>query len=312
MRIVFLGTPQFAVPVLQALLASPHQVAAAYTQPDRPSGRGRHAIPPPVKRLALEHGVPVAQPRRLRAPEEVARLRELAPELMVVAAFGQILSQEVLDIPPLGVLNVHPSLLPRHRGATPIPAAILAGDAETGATIMLLDAGMDTGPLLRQERIPIGPADTTASLGERLSALGARLLLESIPPWAAGQIQPQPQDSSKATYCKPLAKEEGELDWKQPAVTLGRRVRALDPWPGTFTRWQGKLLKVLEARPLPSQPGLAPGQVVAHPGKGLAAGVATGDGILGLLRVQLEGKRPLTGEEFLRGQRGFQRALLPS
>ena len=306
MRIVFMGTPEFSVPPLEYLIKSEYQVVGVYTQPDKPTGRGRTLEQSPVKNLALAHGLEVFQPVRLRNPDEVQRLAALKPDLILVAAFGQILPQSVLDIPPFGCLNIHPSLLPKYRGATPIPSAILGGDNETGGTIMLMDAGMDTGAIISQIIVGIGPQDTTESLTKRLAQAGVRLLGETLPLWFDRSLTPQPQDGSKATYTTPIAKEEGIINWQMSAEEISRRVRAFYPWPGCYTWWQGKLLKLLEAVPLHKDKDLLPGRVVAlAPGQPAVVGVETGDGILGLLRVQLEGKRALTAAEFLLGQRTF-------
>lgn len=311
MRIVFMGTPQFGVPALEQLTQGEHQVVAVYTQPDRPVGRGRISTPSAVKRTALAHGLPVFQPPSLKATAEVERLAEVKPDVIVVAAFGQLLSQQVLDIPPFGCLNVHPSLLPRHRGAAPVPAAILGGDEQTGVTIMLMDVGLDTGPILAQKAIPIEPEDTAESLGAKLAQLGAELLGQTLPLWLDHCLTPQPQDEENATHSRPIAKGEGEIDWRLSAIELWRRVRAFYPWPGCYTRWRGKQLKLLQAIPLPGGQGLEPGRVISPlPEQGAVFGVATGSGILGLRQVQLEGRRAMTAEEFLRGQRGFIGELL--
>ncbi len=299
-----MGTPAFAVPSLQLLIASgDYDTVGVVTQPDAPSGRGRELAMSPVKRLAIEHGLPILQPERIRRPEAVAALRELHPDVQIVVAFGQILSRRVLDIPPLGTLNVHASLLPRWRGASPISAAILAGDAATGVTIMRLDEGMDTGDIVAQASTPILPDETTGALTVRLAEMGAQLLLDTLPRWARGEIAPQPQDDALATTCKPIDKESGRLDWQQPAAYLARAVRAFAPWPGAYTFWNGKLLKIIAARaldggPLPQQPGA----LVATP-EGPA--VVTGAGLLLLVQVQLEGRRALSAGEFVRGQRDF-------
>ena len=313
MRIVFMGTPEFSVPPLEYLIKSEYQVVGVYTQPDKPTGRGRTLEQLPVKRVALQHGLELFQPVRLRNPDEVARLAALKPDLILVAAFGQILPQSVLDIPKFGCLNIHPSLLPEYRGATPIPAAILAGDKETGVTIMLMDAGMDTGPIISQIIVGIESDDTTESLTTRLAQAGVRLLGEALPLWFEGSLKPQPQDGSKATYTKPVTKDDGTIDWQMSAVEISRRIRAFHPWPGCYTWWQGKLLKVLEAVALHKEGSLTPGKVVdLASGQPAVVGVETGDGILGLLRIQLEGKRALTASEFLLGQRAFVGSTLGS
>jgi methionyl-tRNA formyltransferase len=313
MRIVFMGTPEFSVPPLEYLIKSEYQVVGVYTQPDKPTGRGRTLEQLPVKRVALQHGLELFQPVKLRNPDEVARLAALKPDLILVAAFGQILPQSVLDIPKFGCLNIHPSLLPEYRGATPILAAILAGDKETGVTIMLMDAGMDTGPIISQIIVGIEPDDTTESLTTRLAQAGVRLLGEALPLWFEGSLKPQPQDGSKATYTKPVTKDDGTIDWQMSAVEISRRIRAFHPWPGCYTWWQGKLLKVLEAVALHKEGSLTPGKVVdLASGQPAVVGVETGDGILGLLRIQLEGKRALTASEFLLGQRAFVGSTLGS
>lgn len=306
-RIAFMGTPAFAVPSLERLTQS-YEILAVVTQPDRPAGRKRRLTPPPVKEAALARGLPVWQPPTLRAPEAVEHLKTLAPDLIVIVAFGQILRRDVLEIPPHGCLNVHGSLLPKYRGAAPISAAILAGEAKTGVTLMRMDEGMDTGPLIAQATCPIAMDDTTATLSERLARLGADLLTETLPRWLAGEIVPQPQDESQATYCKLIRKSDGLLDWRLPAEELARRVRAYIPWPTAFTVWQGETLKVLQALPEPDWRGKGqPGQVIALDD---GAGVVTGEGVLQLLEVQLAGKRAMTTEDFLRGQRGFLGSVL--
>lgn len=311
MRLVFMGTPEFALPSLERLLAEGHDVAAVYTQPDRPSGRGRGLEPPPVKRLALERGLAVAQPESLRPASEVERLSSFKPEAIVVAAYGLILPPPVLELPPLGCINVHPSLLPRHRGPSPVAAAILAGDSVIGVSIMLLDRGMDTGPILAQERLAITDDDTTGSLTDKLARLGAGLLARTLPLWQARLVAPQPQDEAQATYSRLLTKEEGGLDWGRPAVELWRRVRAFQPWPGCNTTWRGQRLKLLEAWPLPDAETEARTGEVLSVASGVIA-VQAGQGVLELRQLQLEGKRPVTAEEFVRGRRDFLGSKLPS
>lgn len=301
-RLVFMGTPEFAVPVLEAL-AGPYQVVAVVTQPDQAAGRGRKVESSPVKKAALAHNLPLLQPPSLRRPEAAAELRELAPDVIVVAAFGQILPPEVLAIPPQGCLNIHASLLPRYRGAAPIAAAILAGEEQTGVTLMLMDKGMDTGPILAQAGCEIEPQDTAGSLSVKLARLGTDLLMETLPRWLNGQITPQPQDESLATYCQIIAKKDGLIDWSLPANALWLRVRAYDPWPGTYTYWRGELLKILRARPVPIDPSSEqPGRVIS-----LDDGVAVvaGTGALLLEEIQLAGKKALAAQEFIRGQRDF-------
>jgi methionyl-tRNA formyltransferase len=308
-RLVFMGTPEFAVPVLEALVGQ-YQVVAVVTQPDRVAGRGRKVKSSPVKKTALAHELPLLQPSSLRQPEAAAELRELAPDVIVVAAFGQILPPEVLGIPPHGCLNVHASLLPRYRGAAPIAAAILAREKQTGVTLMLMDEGMDTGPILAQAECEIEPQDTAGSLSVKLAHLGANLLVETLPRWLDGQIAPQPQDDSLATYCQMVTKKDGLIDWSLPATDLWLRVRAYHPWPGTYTYWRGKLLKILRARPVTIGPsGEEPGRVIS-----LDDGVAvvTGTDALLLEEIQLAGKKALAAREFIRGQREFIGSVLGS
>ena len=307
MRVVFMGSPEFAVLPLEHLVRSRYNVVAVYTRPDRPVGRGRALGSSAVTKAATALGLNVVQPASLKEAETVAELRRLEPELIVVAAFGRLLPQSVLAIPRYGCLNIHPSLLPRFRGASPIAAAILAGDEFTGVSIMLMDEGMDTGPVLVRAQIPISGTDTTGTLTAKLSRLGGQLLLEVLPRWLSGELSPQPQDETLASYCRPIPKQAGEINWELTAASLWRQVRAYSPWPGSFTTWQGRRLRVIEAVPLPGAVGVRAGQVVALAGgeSAPAFGVATGEGILGVLKVQLAGKRVVGAADFLRGQRGF-------
>ncbi|MEK7281388.1 MAG: methionyl-tRNA formyltransferase [Chloroflexota bacterium] len=295
-----MATSVFAMPLGEALIRQ-HQIVAVYTRPDRHTGRGRGMGMSPVKNWALARGLAVYQPDTLKPAGVVAELRSLAPELIVVAAFGLLLPKAVLSLPRWGCLNLHPSLLPRWRGPSPVAAALLAGDEVSGVSLMLLDEGMDTGPILAQANSPISEEDTTASLTARLAELAAKLALEALPRWVSEEIIPQPQDPDQATYSRLLKKEDGELDWHLSARELGRRVRAFTPWPGAYTAWQGKRLRILQAVPLPGEAG-EPGWVSEYPG---GVGVGTGEGLLGLKVLQVEGRRPLPLEEFLRGQRGF-------
>jgi methionyl-tRNA formyltransferase len=305
-RIIFMGTPEFSVPSLKALINSDFQVVAVYTQPDRRAGRGQRIMSSPVKQLALSHGLDVVQIEKFKVTGTVQKLADLEPDLIVVAAFGLLLPQEVLSLPRFGCINVHPSLLPRHRGASPIAAAILQGDEKTGVTIILMDSGMDTGPVLNWKEVPISDEDTTGSLSLKLAKVGAQLLMETLPSWIEGRIKPRPQDDSKASYSKIIKKEDGEMDWRLSTKDLWRRVRAFDPWPGCYTRWRDKRLKLIKVLPLYSEKSHEPGKVIALPLSALVRiGVQTGDGVLGLVRMQLEGKRELSAEEFVRGQRDF-------
>lgn len=313
MRVVFMGTPEFGVPTLERLAHSEHQIVAVYTQPGRPAGRGRLLTPSPVKKTALAYGLAVLQPASLKAPDEVERLRGSKPDVIVVAAFGQLLPRSVLDIPPFGCLNIHPSLLPKHRGSAPIPAAILSGDEETGVTIMLMDPGLDTGPVLAQKAIPLEAQDTAQSLSAKLAELGAELLTQTLSPWLDHRLSPQSQDEENATYSHPISKGEGEIDWHLPAIELWRLVRAFYPWPGCYTQWRGRQLKLLETIPLSGGRGLKPGRVISlSPEAGAVVGVVTGGGVLGLCRLQLEGKRAMVAADFLRGHGEFIGELIPS
>jgi len=310
-----MGTPEFAVPSLEQLILSEYQVVAVYTQPDKAAGRGRSPGSSPVKRTAISWNLPVVQPVSFKEAEVVAQLASFQPDVIVVAAFGQILPKSVLDIPAYGCINIHPSLLPEFRGASPVAAAILAGREFTGVSIMVMDKGLDTGPILARAQISISAGDTAGSLTAKLSLLAARLLLEVLPCWLRGELSPRPQDEAEATYSRILSKQEGEIDWQLSAVDIWRRVRAFHPWPGCYTRWQGKKLEIIEAvaLPGPSHSGrIEVGQVVALNKEGAVLGVNTGHGILGILRIQLEGKRAMSAAEFLRGQRQFIGAILPS
>lgn len=297
-----MGTPVFAVPILDGLATQGYNIVGVVTQPDKPTGRGQQVAISPVKSVALARGLPVLQPKSFRRPEAAEHLRALAPEVIVVAAYGQLLPPAVLAIPPLGCLNVHASLLPRYRGAAPISAAILAGDTVTGVTIMRLDAGMDTGDILAQAQLAILPDDTTASLSERLARLGATLLLATLPRWAAGEIVPQPQEHTQATYTHPVRKEDGQINWHRPALEIERQVRAYFPWPSAHTTWQGRRLKIWRATARPDEAPGEPGDVVLR-NNDLA--VVTGEGVMILHELQMEGRRPLPAADFARGQRGF-------
>ncbi len=299
LRMVFFGTPDFGAIVLSRLVAAGYRPKLVVTQPDRPTGRSGKPQPPPVKQVALRHGLPVFQPQTLRSPEAVDVIRQAEPDIIVLAAFGLIVPPEILRIPPFGCLNVHPSLLPRHRGATPLQTAIAQGDDETGVTIMLMDEGVDTGPILAQVPVKILPTDTAESLGARLADVGASLLIDTIPRWCRGEIVPLPQDESLATRTARLRKEDGLLDWTRPAVELERLVRAYTPWPSAYCYWEGRMVKILEAAVVEDgdrSQGL--GRVIRWAGY---PAVVTGKGLLVLRKLQLEGRRPADGQEFLRG-----------
>lgn len=297
---VFMGSPEFALPVLQKLAAL-YPVVGVVTQPDRPAGRGRMLTPPPVKILAQELGLPVIQPRRLSEDDAFHQLEQWAPQLIIVAAFGQILKPAVLDLPDFGCINVHASLLPRWRGAAPIQAGILHGDETTGITIMRIDPGIDTGPLLSQRSIPISPADTSASLSARLADLGANLLIETLPSYLSGQLIPHPQDESLATNAPMIKKEAGLLDFALPAIDLERQIRAFTPWPGSYFKWNDQMLKVHRAHVIDGLSDPAGKHLIFQ---GLPA-VTTASGILILDELQLAGKKLQSGKAFLQGARNW-------
>src|SRR5215212_3628241 len=309
MRVIFLGTPEFAAIPLEALARDVrYQVVGVVTQPDRAAGRSRAPEPPPVKRAAVRLGIPVFQPESLRDPAAAEQLAVLRPDAGVVAAYGEILRKNVLAIPPHGYLNIHPSLLPRHRGPTPVPGAILAGDTETGVTVMLLDAKMDSGPILAQQRVPLPPDARSGALTEQLFTLGSALLLDALASYAAGTLIPSPQDDSQATYTKLLKKEDGAIDWGTAAIQIERMTRAYDPWPGAHTRWRGQPFKIIAARAHPEWAGgAAPGTLLPEHG---TAWVATGAGALELLTIQPAGKRPLAATDWWRGLRTIAGARL--
>jgi methionyl-tRNA formyltransferase len=298
LRIVFAGTPDFAVPALDAVHAAGHELAAVYTQPDRPAGRGRTLTASPVKRRAHELDAPLEQPASLKGAESAERLRSHAPDLMVVVAYGLILPPAILSVPRHGCWNIHASLLPRWRGAAPIQRAIEAGDAETGITIMRMDAGLDTGPMLLTRATPIGASESGGSLHDRLARIGAACVVEAIEAWQAGRIVAVEQPATGVTYAAKIAKEEARLDWSRPAAELERKVRAFNPWPVAQCRWVGKQLRVWEAESMhASTVAVAPGTVLDSVAGRIV--VATGEGALALKRVQVEGRRAMTATEFL-------------
>ena len=301
LRIVFAGTPEFSVPALQALHDAGHSIVAAYTQPDRPAGRAREVASSAVKQRALALGVPVEQPPTLKLPDAQQRLAAYAPDLMVVVAYGLILPQAVLDIPRLGCLNIHGSLLPRWRGAAPIQRAVLAGDERTGISIMLMDAGLDTGPELLRRELTIGPRETGGELHDRLAPLGAQAIVEAVQGWAAGTLRAIPQPAAGATYAAKIRKEEARIDWTKTADEIDRQVRAFNPWPVAETRLGGEQVRIWEACPVTAEdaaePHAAPGTVLKAPAGRLV--VATGGGLLELLTVQFPGRKPLKARDIL-------------
>jgi methionyl-tRNA formyltransferase len=302
-----MGTPEFAVPSLQALIDT-QEVVGVVTQPDKPSGRGNVMRPSPVKMLAQSAGIPIYQPRSLKPKESAEPLRAWRPDVIVVTAFGQILRPHVLDLPPAGCINVHASLLPRWRGASPIQHAILAGEPASGITLMKMDEGLDTGPIFLHEALAIGPRETAASLHDRLAVIGAKLLRLHLDDILAGMIPAVPQDDHESTYAPMIQKEAGQIDWRQNSVTIDRLIRAMTPWPGAYTHWQDGLLKVLSARPVSEEIRVGePGSVVELDD---AVAVLTGDGALLLEQVQLAGKRTMSIADFLRGRPEFLGAVL--
>ena len=313
LRIIYMGTPQFAVPALQTLIAGSkpglilqegYEIVTVITRPDKPSGRGKEIVYSPVKQLALSHDIPVWQPGSLKRQDTIEMLAAYQADSYIVAAFGQILPQAVLDLPRYGTLNIHASLLPKYRGVSPISEAILQGDVETGITIMLIDAGVDTGPILLQRAIPITEDDTTGGLTVKLAALGASALAEALPLWVQGKITPQPQDERLASHTRMLHKEDGKLDWNRPAAVLARTVRAFTPWPGAFTNWGNRLLKIISARAVEadnSSEGKV-GTVGLRKEDGVQTlTVVTGNGLFIIEKLQLEGKKVMSAGEFLRG-----------
>lgn len=304
MRLGFAGTPEFAVPALDALMRSRHSVVAAFTQPDRPAGRGQVVRLSAVKRRALELQVAVHQPRSFKTPDAEAILRELALDALVVVAYGLILPAAVLELPVLGCFNIHASLLPRWRGAAPIQRALLAGDEVTGITIMRMEAGLDTGPMLGARELPIGPGDTGGSLHDRLALLGGELVVEALDAVAAGRIEAVPQPSSGITYAEKISKAEATINWHEDVQSIQRRVRAFNPWPVAETTLNGLQLRVWEAATVPSaaqspSAGL-PGDVIAVSPAGID--VACGRGALRIQRLQLAGRKPLPAREFIKSQ----------
>ncbi len=313
LKIIYMGTPYFAVPALEALIANRapalllpqgYEIVTVITRPDKPSGRGKEVVFSPVKQAALARGIPVWQPGSLKRPENIEALAAFSADLYIVAAFGQILPPAVLDVPRYGTLNIHASLLPRYRGVSPIPEAILQGENQTGVTIMLIDAGIDTGPILLKRAIPIAEDDTTGSLTAKLATHGASALLAALPPWVAGDLQLQPQNEQEASYTHMLRKEDGIIAWRRPATTLAREARAYSPWPGFYTTWRGKLLKILAAHAYTTQEAqdIPAGTVILRKENSTPSlQVATSEGALVLDRLQLEGKKAMNSDEFLRG-----------
>lgn len=297
LNIVYAGTPEFAAVALQALIDSPHNVIAVYTQPDRPAGRGRKLKAGPVKELAQKHDIDVHQPESLKSHEEQETLAALKPDVMVVAAYGLLLPQAVLTIPPMGCLNIHASLLPRWRGAAPIQRAILAGDKETGITIMQMDVGLDTGDMLHKVTTPIRPDDTAATLHDRLAELGAQAIIEALDGLRDGSLTPEVQDENQACYAKKLHKNEAAIDWQQPAAKIAGQIAAFNPWPVAQTEWQGDKLRLWQAQALEESTTDSPGSVIRAAKEGID--IATGEGVLRVLRLQRPGGKPQAAADFI-------------
>jgi methionyl-tRNA formyltransferase len=311
MKLIFMGTPEFAVPSLKRLLADGHTVAAVFTQPDKPAGRGKHLHTPPIKRLALEHGIAVYQPAKIKTNEDVRAVFEsLQPDACIVAAYGKILPEWLLQIPRWGCINVHASLLPRYRGAAPINWAIAGGERQTGVTIMQMDAGMDTGPMLARSSIAIGDTETAPELSTRLAELGAALLSETLPKIERGEITAEPQNNDEATYAPMLKREDGLLDWQWTATEISNRVRAFQPWPGIYTMLGGARLHIWRARQeaadssaaASNQTADAPGTILRIDKAGLVVSCAAGT-TLCIEECQIEGKRRVAAREFANGMR---------
>jgi len=298
LRTVFMGTPDFALQTLQGLIDAGCNLVGVYTQPDRPKGRGKQLAAPPVKELALQHGIPVFQPQKLRQPEAVAELEALTPDLIVVVAYGQILPKSVLDIPEYGCINVHASLLPRYRGAAPINKAIIDGETETGITTMYMDVGLDTGDMLVKKSLSIGAEETAGDLHDRLALLGRETMEETLRQLCDGTLQREVQDDTRSSYAPMMKKEDGRIDWSRPAIEVHNQVRGLDPWPGAYTSLNGELLKL--ARTSPDASGEAPpGTVIAADRDGVR--IACGSGSLLVRELQLAGRKRLGAADFLRG-----------
>jgi methionyl-tRNA formyltransferase len=311
MNTVFMGSPDFAVPALEKLIVHKYEIAAVYTQPDKPTGRGQQVAFSPVKMAALASGLNVFQPATFKDRVSVAQLAALQPDIIVIAAYGQILPDTVLAMPKYRCLNIHPSLLPKYRGPSPINAAILQGDKTAGVTIMLVEKKVDSGPILNQRELTVSDDDTGESLSHKLSLLGAEMLVDMIPDWISGKILPRAQDHSQASYTRMEARGDGKMDWNLTAEQLWRRVRAFQPWPGCYTSWNGALIKIKKVIPVQHEAGGKPGEVIALPKTSPArVAVRTGQGLLGLIVMQPEGKREMSAQEFAAGHRDFIGSVL--
>ena len=312
MRLLFMGTPEYVVPVLDSLISDKSvEVIGVYTPPDRPKGRGRAVEMPPLKIFALEHGLPVFQPPTLRPEPVQQELAGLQPDVILVAAYGKLLPQAVLATPAHGCLNLHPSMLPKYRGPSPVVTTILEGDSATGVSLMLLDQGMDTGPVIAIRGHQMGGNETAEALTEELFRIGSGLLMENLGPWAQGELTARPQNDDDATVTRKVERDDGRADWSLSAVDLERRFRAYTPWPGLYSQWDGKLIKFLDVASLTDESGQGlPAGSVVHLSGPVPLGVVTGSGILALKTVQLEGRNSATAADFLRGYPGIAGALL--
>ena len=303
MKIVFMGTPDFAKAALEALIRAGHEITAVVTQPDKAKGRSKKPVPSPVKECACSHGIPVLQPRRIKRPEEVARLKQYPADLYIVAAFGQILSQEILDIPPYGCLNIHASLLPRYRGTSPIQHVILDGEEKTGITVMQMDAGVDTGDMLYKKEIAISPEENYETLHDKLAVLGGQAITEALSLLEQGKLVPEKQREEQSCYAPLIDKGMGEIDFSRGALAVDRRIRALTPWPSAYTSYQGKQLKIWRAKPVFSANPIAatPGEILQVEKDSVT--VAAGEGALQIYELQLEGRKRMSVHDFLLGVR---------
>lgn len=299
MKIVFMGTPDFAAEALRALIAAGHEITAVVTQPDKPKGRSGQLQPPPVKECALEHNIPVMQPKRIKNPEAIAELKTYEADVYVVAAFGQILSQEILDIPRLGSINIHASLLPKYRGSAPIQYVILDGEEKTGVTIMQMDAGIDTGDMLYKKEVKIEAEDTFETLHDKLMYLGGEAIVEALPLLEEGKLVPVKQNNDLSCHAPMIQKTMGEINFADPAAKIDRLIRGLNPWPSAYTFYKGKQLKIWKALPVEGKPGQTAGTILAVSKNSVT--VAAGEGALEIFELQLEGKKRMTAHDFLLG-----------
>lgn len=299
MRVIFMGTPDFSVGTLEALIQAGHQVVLAVTQPDKPKGRGGKMQFPPVKETAMEHGIPVFQPRKVREPENIEELRKYQADVIVVVAFGQILPREILELTPYGCINVHASLLPSYRGAAPIQWAVINGETVSGVTTMQMDEGLDTGDMLLKTEVPLEPEETGGSLHDKLAAAGASLCVRTLKALEEGTVTPKKQGESPTAYASMLKKEMGEIRWEEPAISIERLIRGLNPWPSAYTGWQDKTMKIWEAEVLEEDSGQEPGTVVRVDKDGFL--VQTGKGLLKVTALQIPGKKRMEADAFLRG-----------